>query len=470
MSSWVSVSPRLLAWLAGASVALSSACRPEPLVERAPAPAPTLAEIKAIPEGPSEPRHCTPLEAALPQVDPPDPPVPSIVDAGALDHFYGALAALGRHQAKDHVRIAVFGDSNLTMDFPTGHLRRLLQSRFGDGGHGFVALGKPWSHYQHMDVRHGVVSGWKAYAVTTSPTGDGLYGLAGIAVENQWQGASTFVATAPSGSPVGTSASRFDVFFLERARGGTFEVKLDGASEGLSTTRSPEKKLGVTRVSAPDGPHRLDVISRSPEVVRVFGVALERETPGIVIDTFGVGSLNSRTMTRYDPALVAEMLKARRYDLLVYMTGANDLFTMPTVPDSIHRLIAAQRDALPEVSVLVLTPADRGRARSFAPTLRVVEQRRAVAQAEHAAFWDLWSAMGGFGSMKRFVDSQLAYDDAVHFTDKGGAFVASRLDRALMESFAAYLSAHPEAGCDEPSGPPVSPLPGSARPRSAASR
>ena len=439
---------------ASAALACTLACtgiEPVPVSRPAPPPAAPmeLAAGNALPLAPA----CAPLHPSVPSCVGSakiDPPVPSIDSPEALDGFYHALAELARDRAKDHVRIAVFGDSNLTMDFPTGHLRRALQARFGDGGHGFVALGKPWSHYRHMDVRHDVVSGWRAYAVTTSPTGDGLYGLAGIAVENRWQGATTFVATAPLASPVGGSAGRFDVFFLTRPKGGAFEVRLDGSSRGRTETRGDAAAMGVTHVAAPDGPHHLDVIARSPEIVRVFGVALERETPGIVIDTFGVGSLNTKTMTRYDPALEAQMLRERRYDLIVYMTGANDLFTMDSVPASLHTLMTIQREALPGVSFLILTPADRGRGKSFAPTLKVVEQRRVLAKAEGAAFWDLWSAMGGQSSMKRFVNAKLAYDDAVHFTDAGGAFIAGRLDHALMEGFSRYLASHPDAGCAEP--------------------
>jgi hypothetical protein len=189
------------------------------------------------------------------------------------------------------------------------------------------------------------------------------------------------------------------------------------------------------------------VISRSPEVVRLFGAVLERDAPGVVIDTFGVGSLNTKTMTRYDPRLVAEMLTERRYDLIVHMTGANDLFTMSSVPASFHALIAAERAALPHASILVTTPADRGRGRSFPPTLRVVAQRSRIAESEGTGFWDLHRAMGGRDSMRKFVEAKLAFDDAVHFTDEGGAFVAERLDAALMRGFARYLEAHPDAGC-----------------------
>src|SRR5262249_27239268 len=98
-----------------------------------------------------EPLAVPPLDAGK---DPVGVPLPPIVDATGLvmGPFYERLARLARGRADDHVRIAVYGDSNLTMDWITGRMRRQLQARYGDAGHGFIALGRPWSHYKHMDV------------------------------------------------------------------------------------------------------------------------------------------------------------------------------------------------------------------------------------------------------------------------------------------------------------------------------
>jgi hypothetical protein len=372
---------------------------------------------------------------------------PSIERVESLDHFYAALAKLARHNAKDHVRIGVFGDSNLTMDFQTGHLRRLLQARFGDGGHGFVALGKPWSHYRHMDVQHDIEYGWKAYVNTTDPVGDPFYGLGGIAVEAESGGGKTFVATAKDDAPVGKTASRFDVFFLKRKKSGSFEVQIDGKDEGSVDTQIADgHELGSKRFEVTDGPHKLEVVASNPPT-RVFGVALERAEPGIVIDTFGIGSLNTLTQAKEDPVISAEMLRDRHYDLIVYMTGANDLNTMKDVPAAIHGLIAMQREALPDASFLILTPADRGTEHTLPLTLAVVKQRKEIASAEGTAFWSLFDAMGGENSMGSFVRANLALSDAVHFNDTGGAWMADRLQHVLLDGFAKYMATHPDAGC-----------------------
>ena len=69
---------------------------------------------------------------------------PIVDEAHDLDSFYARVSPVSvRGKAKDHVRIAVYGDSNMTMDFITGSMRRLLQGKYGDGGHGYVAMGRP---------------------------------------------------------------------------------------------------------------------------------------------------------------------------------------------------------------------------------------------------------------------------------------------------------------------------------------
>lgn len=80
-------------------------------------------------------------------------------------------------------------------------------------------------------------------------------------------------------------------------------------------------------------------------------------------------------------------------------------------------------------------------------TLAVVSQRREVAEGEGVALWDQFAAMGGQNSMGGFVRTKLAFKDAVHFTEAGGAFVGDRFIEALYQGFEAFVAKHPEAGC-----------------------
>lgn len=70
-----------------------------------------------------------------------------------LSHLFRVLAGLDSGRARDDVRILQFGDSHTAADVGTSTLRHLFQARFGDGGRGFVSIGKPWKTYAQDGVR-----------------------------------------------------------------------------------------------------------------------------------------------------------------------------------------------------------------------------------------------------------------------------------------------------------------------------
>lgn len=56
---------------------------------------------------------------------------------------------------------------------------------------------------------------------------------------------------------------------------------------------------------------------------------------------------------------------------------------------------------------------------------------KAMADSCGIAYWDLYAAMGGRGSMMKWVDAYLAGPDYVHFTPKGARHVGNILYETL---------------------------------------
>jgi lysophospholipase L1-like esterase len=414
------------------------------------------ATLEEAPVEPSVPA-CEPLEIEVPEVPmgKGDAPVPPIVHDETLAPFLEKVARLLRGKAADHIRIAVYGDSNLTMDFLTGQLRRALQLEHGDAGHGFVALGRPWSHYKHMDVRHGVKGNITSYACSTTPTVGHVYGISGIAGESTGVGGKAWAATVDGDAPIGHEAGRFTVFYEKGDKRGTFDIRADGETIESVDSHASETGLGVERFELPDGPHEVAVVATDRRRrVRFLGLSMERDVPpSFVVDSFGVGSMNTHAQHRQDPDINHAMLKERGYDLIVFATGANDVFSLDTTPKELGELIARQRAALPDAPIVLFTPSDRGRESTFPQTLDVVKQRYELAEANGVALWDLFEAMGGENSMGAFKKRGFAIFDHIHMTQAGGAYLADRFRHALWTSLAHYVKAHPEAGCAAPEAP-----------------
>jgi hypothetical protein len=438
--------------------------------EEAPPPSPAASaapagSVAAVPSSaPAIPTPtCAPLVFDLPPpvtIDGLDPAPVDVDDPhGALERYFERTARLLRHGAndvRDPVRIGVYADSNGTMDFMTGEMRRVLQTSHGDSGHGYVALARPWNWYRHQYVVSDYDDkAWTAYTVTTHPTPamDPWYGHAMIVAQSKQNGARTWVETAPETAPIGTRASRLEVWYLAYPAGGAFDVKVDGEVKGTADTHAEgDPHFGFVRVDVPDGPHKMVAVTKDAHQTRLLGAVLERDEPGFQVDGLGVGSLNCLCVLRESEALDHEIFAHRPYDLVVFHIGSNTW--NPAVMDPVacmKELIARLRRAVPDVSVLVMTPADWGEkgANKTPGWLKKVEaQLKQAADESGAAFYDFRAAMGGEGSMAKFLGMNLTQGDGVHFNAKGGAFVADRLVAALGRAFAVWAKAHPRAGCD----------------------
>jgi lysophospholipase L1-like esterase len=121
-----------------------------------------------------------------------------------------------------------------------------------------------------------------------------------------------------------------------------------------------------------------------------------------------------------------------------------------------NETIARLRRAEPDVSVMIMTPPDwgeKGTSKTPGWLKKVESQLRKAADESGAAFYDFRAAMGGEGSMAKFLAMGLTQGDGIHFNSKGGAFVGDRLVQALRRAFLAWADAHPRAGCDDEESP-----------------
>ncbi|MBX3197721.1 MAG: hypothetical protein KF894_06225 [Labilithrix sp.] len=445
----------------------SAACRTKkdgapPTAEDAAADAARSEDAPAAKEAPAS-AACAPLEAAgvaplaTCSASVVKTPVPEIVDEGrSLAPFFDRLAALERGTATRPLRVAIYGDSNLTSDFLPGHLRRVLQARYGDAGHGWVSLSKPWGSYRHEDVVHaGFWPMFKLYAPTTHLAGDKQYGFANMAAESNEIGASAWAATTKDAkAKVGQSVARFELHYLKQPRGGSFTVQIDRKDVRAIETRAPAFEAGIETFEVDDGPHELRCVVRGDGKVRLFGTSLDRtgeggDKPGIQIDSLGAGALNYERLTWVAKETRRAQLARRAYDLVVIWLGMNVMFVPPN-REHAKEFIAELRTALPSVPILVLGPGDtvkKGETKSDPRIVAVSKQMREVAAEAGTAFWDFREAMGGDGSIIGFTKRGLTGRDHIHFGPEGSRLMGDRLLCSLSSAFAAHAREHPNAGC-----------------------
>lgn len=389
-------------------------------------------------------------------------PPPDIEDeTGSLAPFYRKVAEVERKAAARPLRIGMYGDSNLTSDFISGHLRRVLQARWGDAGHGWISLSRPWGSYRHEDVSTGGMWNlFKQWAPTTHVCPDKEYGFANMAAESNEIGAAGWAGTTKNEkAEVGKAVTQFELHYLKQKNGGSFRVEIDKKEVAIVSTKTEgdaKFELGVETFHVDEGPHEIRVFVRGDGKVRIFGTSLDRfpaafdpEKPGVQLDSLGAGALNYERLTWVANDVRKPGLVRRNYDLVILWLGMNVMFVPPNegyAKSFLHDL----KDALPGVPILVMSPGDTakdGDTKSDPRIVAVIDQMRKVAKDEGVAFWDFREAMGGDGAVIGFTKRGLTGEDHIHFGPEGSKLMGDRFLCSFTNGLAAFVAKNPEAGC-----------------------
>jgi hypothetical protein len=400
---------------------------------------------------------CPPLTVPVPekfaQTSKGDAKVPDIVDYGEkqLDSFFEKLARVARGTPGAVVRIGTYGDSNWTNDRTAGDIRRRLQLAFGDAGHGFVGFGIPWGWYHHQNLQHGTTGKWNPWNLSAMPIKDGMYSFAGMSAESSQVGATAWVETAKAGDPVGTSVASFEVSYLARPKGGSFEVLIDGASKETVDTEAAANEVKYLRYKVPDGKHRL-TIKVAKGKVRLFGVVLERDR-GVVLDGIGMNALNPLRMTKMDRAQLADGLTKRNYDLLIETTGTN-VWSPIDHKTVMPELMTLLRKALPNAAFMLWSAPDfvkmnrEGQDAISEPAMRFLAgAKHEMAKTHKIGWWDQYAALGGFGSAPKWTKAHFYEPDGIHIGPRMNEYIGERFVHALLKELARRVEKDPKLGC-----------------------
>jgi lysophospholipase L1-like esterase len=359
--------------------------------------------------------------------------------------------ALGRAEAGEgQARILFYGASHVASDLFTGYIRRELQSRYGDAGHGFVVPVHPWRTYRHRDINiESDGKRWETHRIRVGDTEEELVGLAGVAMSSKVVGSFGAVSTTEDNEH-GRTADFFELYYLEHPHGGDMDVLIDGRRARRISTRASRTSTAYATFRVPDAGHRFEIRTLSRRPIWLFGVAVERDKPGVVVDTLGINGSRVRYQLLWNERIYREHLRRRNPDLVVLAYGTNESGDESPLEDyerDLRTVLKRMRDTVPEASCLLIGPSDRPmqvEERVFEDrtrTARLIEIQHHVALDHGCGFFDLVAFQGGSLSMVQWAANEPAYasQDHIHYTRTG----YQRLGEVLLS---ALLEGMPESG------------------------
>jgi lysophospholipase L1-like esterase len=180
----------------------------------------------------------------------------------------------------------------------------------------------------------------------------------------------------------------------------------------------------------------------------IYGVLLDQKT-GVSMDNVPMRGSSGNIFTRITRNTIEPFFRHENVRLIILQYGGNSvpgLRTEKSLHDfckEIQRQIRFFQQLAPEAKILYIGPSDMstrigGEMRTYTLLPRFVELLDQYVTECGASFWNLFEAMGGTGSMVRWVAArpQLAGEDYIHFTHKG----AERVSDLLYETIDTYYN------------------------------
>lgn len=386
-----------------------------------------------------------------------------------MDIFYSALNEASRRP----VRIAYFGDSYIEGDILTMDLRAMLQQKYGGCGVGFVEI-----NCVSSDFRRSVTSkrsGWNCYYANEKGKGfnASLQSMAGSYFIPNGKATYELRGTKSVYANLLDTANVATVYFTS-GKGLNIDYAINGGSSqqlfSNGTPVEPEtyEEL-VEELDSDSVVHYKTVVRQAAQAQsesnhimtksvtgrigkfsmtvtgggssRFYGVAFD-SSRGISVDNFSMRGSGGQHLLKVPQETLRNFASVRPYDLIILHFGLN--VASPKQKDysaytsQIGQVVDRMKDAYPHAAILVVSIGDRdargsdGQLHTMDGVTELVAYQRKMASDHNVAFWNLYEAMGGDGSLARMTENKQANKDYTHINFAGGKHLAKLLFDVLV--------------------------------------
>ena len=384
---------------------------------------------------------------SVPQKPQPVIPEVNVVHTDSRAYLAAFYAALDSASSKP-VRVVHYGDSQIEEDRITNILREKWQKQYGGGGVGLIPLHQtiPTRTIRQKLSINGVIQttqkGPKRYIVygpksmrLTDSDDYGVMGQVAVMDTALVPGSDSVVLHV---EPLDKKRKKHNYFNRVRILTDSVEgyiLAQDTMLNPIPDTRHP------LLYTLPDSTTKCEIHLQGKG--NVYGVSLE--TPmGVIVDNIPMRGCSGNIFTKIDSVQLSDFYRESNTRLIILQFGGNMIPQTENpstisgyVRSTIRQQVRYLRTCAPEASILFIGPSDMstnidGEMVTYPLVPYMDRLLKKMAQEEGIAYWSMYEAMGGKGSMVRWVENGLAGSDYVHFTRAGANNIGKKLYNWLM--------------------------------------
>ncbi|MGI6321362.1 MAG: hypothetical protein ACOXZK_10550 [Bacteroidales bacterium] len=348
---------------------------------------------------------------------------------------------------KKIIRFVHYGDSQIEIDRISEELRESFQEIFGGSGPGMIPAIQTIPTRAVSQDYSGDLHRYTIYGNVESRANHNRYG--GMALVTEVEGSATInIRTRVTAKP---RAKSFN----------TVKVLLGNCKPGFKCYG----KAGYNNLETKS----IDTQSKSPTLLEwtlpkdvssatlnfegngeIYGIILEADH-GVSVDNIPMRGCSGTIFTRMDSLVLSQSLQKANTRLIIMQYGGN---VMPVVNnekkvdwfgEQIAKQITFLQNVCPESQILFIGPSDmstniKGSMLTRPFLIDVNNKLKETALKNGAAYWDMFSAMGGENSMSQWVNASppLASSDYIHFTQLGADKIGEMLFVAFNNDYTMF--------------------------------
>ena len=345
---------------------------------------------------------------------------------------------------KGKARIAYFGDSMTDGDMIVQDVRTQFQSIFGGEGVGFVNITSE-SAGSRGSIIHEFSPNWKAqsYLKTKSPLRS--FGVNGSVFFAKDTVNSTWVKYKAGRNRFSTSLNNPTLFYgsSKNKRGSLRQIF---GKDTVYKKLNPNSVLNATQVAGDVKNVKVNFINA--DSIPFYGFNFDNGK-GVHVDNFSSRGNSGLPLGSFNIDLMNAFQQKLGYDLIILQFGTNVLnygsLNYSWYERKMTSVVNHAKACFPGAAILIITTADKStkydmQMKSDSAVAPLVMAQKRYAVKSEAGFVNLYTLMGGDGSMVKWVENvpAKANKDYTHFNHRGAKEIAQLIYKQIDTGYQEY--------------------------------
>jgi len=360
-----------------------------------------------------------------------------------LISFYEKLYQLEKNpQAK--VRIAYYGDSMTDGDLIVQDVRNNYQERFGGNGVGFVSITSE-SAASRGSVKSVYSKNWKTQSYLNVKRPIKPFGVNGHVFFANDKTNSTWVQYEAGLNKHVSVLDNPTLFYGQSHRKGNVNFII--GKDTLRKNLVPNNLVNTLKVTS-GSIKAFKANFVQADSIPIYGFNFDNGS-GVHVDNFSQRGNSGLPISMFNADVMQAFNNSLKYDLVVLHYGTNVLNygtkNYSWYEKGMKKTVNKIKESFPGVSILIVSTADKStkydlEMKTDSAVVPLMKAQKRYALETESGFVNLYTLMGGDGSMVKWVDESpaKANKDYTHFNQRGAKAIGNLLYDQLNKGYEQY--------------------------------